>query len=171
MALTTPYKNSCLIKAHSVLNSNERKNLPLFQYMWSVYSQKKALNQTVVCIFLMVVEWALSSYRAFQKDAPGNGVFFSFCFPSAVILLTKKHNFPEQYEHTLKAFCIGRLQIFMLGLSVFMWVTVKAGPDKIVKRFHCYLVFPFHLPNLCTSSRLMFQVTESSVVGAFIWQL
>lgn len=58
----------------------------------------------------------------------------SFWVPSAFILLTKEINFPEQY--TLKALHIESLHIFTLVLSIFEWMIVKAGPDKIVKRFH-----------------------------------
>lgn len=47
-------------------------------------------------------------------------ILFSFWVPLAVILLTKQNNFPEQYEHILKALCIERLQIFVLALSIFV---------------------------------------------------
>lgn len=58
----------------------------------------------------------------------------SFWFSSAFLVLTREINFPEQY--TLKALHIESLHISTLVLSVFVWMTVKAGPDKIIKKFH-----------------------------------
>lgn len=58
----------------------------------------------------------------------------SFWVPSAFILLTREINFPEQY--TLKALHVESLHISTLVLSIFVWMTVKSGPDKIIKRFH-----------------------------------